>query len=209
MHRLVFVDDDKEDLRKFRKIVRGYYRCTTVHWPLQSKKLFSGPTPKILVSDLYLPSCNGDTTPTAAQREDAKRAAKRVSKQFSGLYSGPSVNHKARLRKTMDAIAEAYNLLKQQWSALGQSPGYGIALLMTWKAHHPKVPFVFYSRKITPEDVICVLQAGAVDAIRKGALENKEVLNRLALAQDIFQRKIVRRISARGLNANVTTIPRT
>jgi len=43
---------------------------------------------------------------------------------------------------------------------------------------------VFYSRKITPEDVTAVLEAGAVDAIRKGALKPEELLARLAVAQE-------------------------
>jgi DNA-binding NarL/FixJ family response regulator len=58
---------------------------------------------------------------------------------------------------------------------LGQSPDHGVALLARLKVSHPAVPFVFYSRKITPEDVIRVLRAGAADAIRKGALEEEEV----------------------------------
>jgi hypothetical protein len=43
---------------------------------------------------------------------------------------------------------------------------------------------------MTPEDVICVLQAGAVDAIRKGVLKKKEVLARLARAQDVGRFKL-------------------
>jgi DNA-binding response OmpR family regulator len=34
---------------------------------------------------------------------------------------------------------------------------------------HGGVPVAFYSRKISPEDVVRVLKAGAVDAIRKGS----------------------------------------
>jgi DNA-binding response OmpR family regulator len=59
------------------------------------------------------------------------------------------------------------------------------------RCHGPGVPIVFYSRKITPEDVIRVLQAGAVDAIRKGALEDEAVLARLASAQRIYHRALV------------------
>jgi DNA-binding NarL/FixJ family response regulator len=104
----------------------------------------------------------------------------------------------------MAAITRAYALLKKQWTGLGQSPGYGIALLAKVKAHYPTVPFVFYSRKITPEDVVCVLQAGAFDAIRKGALNNEEVLARIASAHEIYRRANTRRIRARGFNANIT-----
>jgi hypothetical protein len=63
---------------------------------------------------------------------------------------------------------------------MGQSPDNGIAILKQFKTIHPTVPFVFYSRKITPEDVVRVLEEGAFDAIRKGALTDEQVLARLA-----------------------------
>lgn len=94
----------------------------------------------------------------------------------------------------MQAISEAYEMLKLQWEALGQSPDHGVALLAQIKAQWREVPFVFYSRKITPEDVIRVLRAGAVDAIRKDALEDEEVLTRLANAQRLFERENVQTI---------------
>jgi len=128
MRRLVFIDDDKTELDAFLRIVGGKYDCTTVHWPNESEKLFSSPPPDIFVSDLYLPSETGDATPTAAQRDEAARAATKVGDSFSGLYSDPSLNDKARLQKTMNAIVDAYNMLRLQWSALGQSPDHGVAL---------------------------------------------------------------------------------
>jgi DNA-binding NtrC family response regulator len=204
--RLVFIDDDKEELRKFRKIVKGNCLCRTIHWPHQSEELFKSPPPDVFVSDLYLPPRGGDTTPTAAEIEDAKRAARRVAKRFSSLYRGRSRNGKVLLRKTMEAITEAYTLLMKQWSGLGQSPEYGVELLRKLKARHPEVPFVFYSRKITPEDVVCVLQAGAFDAIRKGALEDKDVRTRLSNAREVFRREAILSLRARGFNANVTTM---
>jgi DNA-binding NtrC family response regulator len=206
MQRLVFIDDDKTELKAFSKIVGGDYDCDTVHWPAESAKLFSGPSPNIFVSDLYVPPLTGDTTPTAAQRDAAATASKKVAEHFSGLYTDPHRDDKGRLKETMTAIAEAYAMLKLQWNALGQSPDNGIALLTKVKVHYPEVPFVFYSRKITPEDVIRILKAGAVDAIQKGALKNKELLARLARAQEILHRKDVQSIRAHGLNVNVTAI---
>jgi DNA-binding NarL/FixJ family response regulator len=52
-----------------------------------------------------------------------------------------------------------------------------IALLSKLRKLYPSVPVVFYSRKITAEDVTAVLEAGAVDAIRKGALQSEELLS--------------------------------
>jgi len=68
------------------------------------------------------------------------------------------------------------------------------------------VPFVFYSRKITPEDVIRVLRAGAVDAIRKG-VPDREVLERLTNAQELYRRDDIQAVRARQFNVNATMIP--
>jgi DNA-binding NarL/FixJ family response regulator len=169
--------------------------------------LFNSSPPDIFASDLYLPSASGDATPTAAQREEAARAATKVGESFSGLYSDPSLDDKARLQKTMKAITDAYEVLRLQWSALGQSPDHGVALLVKLKSRFPDVPFVFYSRKITPEDVTRVLRAGAADAIRKGALGDEEVLARLTAVQEIHRRADARSIRAHGLNVNATVVP--
>lgn len=206
MRRLVFIDDDETELKAFSDVVRGSYECETVHWPKEAAKLFGGSKPNIFVSDLYLPSLDGDRTPTDADRQVAARAARDVGDSFSSLCVDSSTDDKSRLRKTMKAIAAAYDMLRLQWSALGQSPDNGVALLAKVKAKYPEVPFVFYSRKITPEDVIRVLKAGAMDAIRKGALDKKEVLARLEAAQAIYERHDIQSIKAQGLNVNFTNI---
>ena len=115
--------------------------------------------PDIFVSDLYLPASTGDLLATEAQRNEAAEQARKVAERFSRLYSN-GVDDKARLQETMKAIGDAYAMLKLQWTALGQSPNHGVAMLAKLHAQHPDVPFVFYSRKITPEDVIRVLRAG-------------------------------------------------
>lgn len=207
MRRLVFIDDDKSELEAFGEIVSGVYDYAPVHWPGESAKLLAIPKPAIFVSDLYLPSPNGDRTPTSAERDAAKEAAQKTGERFSNLYVNGSQDDKARLQETMKAIADAYAMLKLQWSALGQSPDSGIAVLVKVKAQHPEVPFVFYSRKITPEDVIRVLKAGAIDAIRKGALTKDDVLARLETAQEIYQRLSAQTIRKQGLNINFTSVP--
>jgi len=78
------------------------------------------------------------------------------------------------------------------------------------KAHgrYGKVPVVFYSRKITPEDVLRVLEAGAVDAIRKGypgddpRAQRDWVLRPLDRAQHVH-----RLLSAYQPNVNTTLFP--
>jgi DNA-binding NarL/FixJ family response regulator len=202
---LVFIDDDTSELQEFSRIVVGHYECKTIHWPQESDQLFSGPAPDIFVSDLYLPPRTGDVDPTSAQRERGASKARDVAAQFLELYADSSRDDKVRLKATMAAIVAARDLLDQQWHALGQSPRNGIALLAELKTRYPDVPFVFYSRKITPEDVIDVLRAGAVDAIRKGVPE-REVLERLANAQELYRREDIQAIRERGFNVNATTI---
>jgi DNA-binding NarL/FixJ family response regulator len=208
MRRIIFIDDDKTELDAFLHLVGGEYDCVTIHWPHESAKLFGGPAPDIFVSDLYLPPSSGDTAPTAAQREEAVKATKKVAERFFGLYASASLDDKARLQETMKAIGDAYDMLRLQYSALQHSPDHGVALLTKLKACYPEVPFVFYSRKMTPEDVIRVLRMGAADAIRKGALTDEEVVLRLAAAQELHRRDDVKNIRACGFNVNATVLPR-
>ena len=204
MKRLVFIDDDQSELDEFRTIVDGRYEYEPMQWPRDKARLFSIAEPSIYVSDLYLPPPSGDATPTQAQRDNARKAAQQVGERFSKLYAGPSRTDKERLRETMKAMGKARDLLDRQWKALGQSPRHGIALCKKVMKHHRDVPFVFYSRKITPEDVIKVLWAGAVDAIRKGGLNPTEVRARLAVAQKLYARENVGRLRAQGLNVTIT-----
>ena len=206
MRRLVFIDDDKTELDDFGRIVEGEYDYAKIHWPSEAEQLFSGTAPDIFVSDLYLPPQNGDKVPTAAQRETVASAAKQVAERFSQLCADPTRDDKARLKETMKIIAAAFEMLELQWTALGQHPDHGIGLLTRLKSIHPMVPLVFYSRKITPKDVIRVLRAGAVDAIQKGALAPEDVLIRLEDARKFWHREDFQQIRKRGLNANVTFI---
>lgn len=205
MKRLVFIDDDKTELDEFSDIVKGKYQYRTVHWPGESEKLFKGDSPDIFVSDLYLPPQSGDTNPTDGQRSAAAKSANQVGERFSALYAS-TLDDKARLKETMKVIGAAFEVLEQQWRALGQHPDHGIELLTRLKSRHPGVPVVFYSRKITPKDVIRVLRAGAVDAIQKGALTAEEVLVRLQDAQKLWLRKGLQQLRKRGLNVNVTLV---
>lgn len=212
MRRLVFIDDDPTELDEFAKIVEGVYTCEKIRYPEDLAKLFSDPGPDIFVSDLYLPPKKGDSCPTPGQREEAAKFSILVAARFAGLYVGSPhediARDKARLKDTMSAINEAYQLLERQWRALGQSPDHGVELLRELKTRYSEVPFVFYSRKITPKDVIHVLQAGAVDAIQKGVTRD-QVLARLERALKIWHRKDLQSIRAEGLNVNTTVFPGT
>ena len=206
MKRLVFIDDDQSELDAFHTIVEDEYKYETIHWPGQAEELFRISAPSLYVSDLYLPPRGLERIPTATERDDAREAANLVVHRFSGLYVYESWDDKKRLRKTMDAMGDGRRSLDLQWTALGQSPTHGIALCREVMKRQRDVPFVFYSRKITPEDVVAVLQAGAVDAIRKG-LDPTELRARLVRAQELYAREDVGRLRAQGLNVNITIIP--
>ena len=185
MSTLVFIDDDERELKEFSALVEGEYTCKLIHWPNEREKLFSGQAPDLFVSDLYLPSTDGDHKPSAEQIEEAASTAREIAHRFHSLYAGgtqavESIEQcKARLRDTMTLITYAYDeLLTRQWEALGQSPNNGFALLEQVRQRFPEVPFVFYSRKINSEEAIKALQTGAVDAVRKG-VDREELLARL------------------------------
>src|SRR5258708_12445843 len=107
----------------------------------------------------------------------------------------------------MDGLGKVRAVLDAQWAALGQSPTHGVALMQRLRALYPDVPIVFYSRKITPEDVIRVLQAGAADAIRKKALTDDDVRARLRQVRDVYASAQARGLRDRGLNVNVPFFP--
>jgi len=189
MNRLVFIDDEKRELDEFGPLIEGEYTYTLIHWPNDREKLLSVAPPDLFVSDLYIPSADGDHKPTTEQIEEAASTAREIAHRFHSLYAGgtqavESIELcKACLQDTMGLITYAYEeLLRRQWEALGQSPNNGIALLQQVSERFPEVPFVFYSRKINSEDAIKVLKAGAVDAIRKG-VDPRELLVRLRDAQ--------------------------
>ena len=214
MRRLVFVDDDESELAAMGKIVEGRYRYVPIHWP-HERPTDEGKVkdpPDIVVLDLYLPPGHGEIPATMpdADRQSQREGARDLAERLQTLYPGPPYDDKKVLRDTMDCIQRAYELLERQWRALGQDPENGIQLLRELKAHprYGHVPVVFYSRKITPEDVVKVLQAGAVDAIRKGYPRGKEseakarVLSRLDRAQHVY-----RLIRTPELNVNTTLFP--
>src|SRR5215471_8530690 len=195
MNRLVFIDDDKRELDEFGPLTEDEYIYTPIQWPNDREKLFSGQPPDLFVSDLYLPTTDGDHHPTTEQIDAAASTAREIAHRFHNLYAGGTQAVKSielcktRLRDTMGLITYAYEeLLSRQWEALGQSPNNGIALLQQVSERFPEVPFVFYSRKINSEDAIKVLKAGAVDAIRKG-VDPKELLARLRDAQQFRGRR--------------------
>jgi len=187
MKRLVFVDDDRDELEAMEQLVVGTYAFVGLHWPREvpNRVTIGEPTPAIFVSDLYVPSLNGrdefidfPAEVLAKQTELAKKTAE----AFMRLYPGPQ-NAKRRMRQTMAALVLGRELLDEQWQGLAQSPEHGLGILALVRDEYPGVPFVFYSRKITPDDVVRTLSAGAADAIQKRDWRDpNELLQRLRAA---------------------------
>ncbi len=205
--RLAFFDDDADELKAFGEIVRGRYQYDQYHWPRETVDAIQG-RPNIFVLDLYLPSEVGGESATipAEKLVGQKMLAEGVEHCFSRLYLEFAHDAKRLLRETMSCLARGRHLLDAQWKALEQDPEHGIGLMKRIQHKFPGVPVVFYSRKITPQDVWCVLVAGAVDAIQKGALKDHQVLERLARAQEIYQLTQAE-LKAKALNVNVTILP--
>jgi DNA-binding NarL/FixJ family response regulator len=208
---LLFVDDDEAERAAFRQIVELEYEYVELPWPRgrpieEFIRARPGGAPDIVVLDLYLPPEGGSAPEIITADELARQQAMmaRAIDNLSRLY--PSYKGKAKdlLRDTMRDLSEVRAILDAQWQALGQSPDHGVALMQRLRARYPGVPVVFYSRKITPEDVRRVLAAGAADAIRKRALTDEMVPAQLKRAREIYHSAEARGLHARGLNANVT-----
>jgi len=199
---LVFVDDDPEELESVRKLLGSKYDLQLVHWPLQR---ISGRPPDIFVLDLYLPSAKmGEKQMSSEAIREQADQVQRIAANLPVLYSNHAHDGKRLLRETMTCLSELRKVLDAQVKALGQSPGNGLRLLASLKKRYPGVPVVFYSRKITPEDVVTVLKAGAADAIRKRALSSSQLIARLEQAQRLYGTSKALRLGRAGRNINVT-----
>lgn len=188
---LVFVDDDEAERKAMQEIATNCgYTYEAIAWPAPAENPFAkfkASPSDLFVLDLYLPPRDGSASERISNEQCAVQSimAERIAKWFSRLYEAPCAGREKRLlRDTMECLVEAKSLLDSQWSAMGQHPKNGIELLQDLRRQFPDVPVVFYSRKITPENVIEVLQAGAVDAIRKGSLPDSKLLSRLRRAQE-------------------------
>jgi CheY-like chemotaxis protein len=213
--RLVFVDDDPQELEDFGSIVTDEYSYQPVHWPLSgSLDDIVGKPPAIFVLDMYFPPV-GDGPPDSISDDSRiaqSKTAKVLADRLSHLYD-QRVEGKRLLRETFACIQGAYDLLWAQCQELKQSPENGRALLATLKSHskYRNVPVAFYSRKMTVEEAVRALQAGATAVIPKvhhppGRQDREAVLHQLravqALPGGFFRRTVCRWLGV--VNFNVT-----
>ena len=70
MDRLVFIDDDEDELELMRGLVVGAYEYVPLHWPRQKPaEDLTGSPPDIFVSDLYLPPKDDGDDPIDHSKE--------------------------------------------------------------------------------------------------------------------------------------------
>ena len=213
--RLVFIDDDPQELEDLRSIVEADYQYSPIRWPApQPLQDLIGEPPAIFVLDLYFP--DHEATPgciPAAQLNEQAALSRQIAQRFLRLYDGPP-DGKRLLRDTLSSIRAAYALLWAQCRELRQSAENGRALLQRLQAHrlYRRVPVVFYSRKATVEEALRALQAGALAVIPKPdsppqGSARESVLAQIKKAQALH-RSGWRARCARwlGLNVNLTMI---
>ena len=216
--RLVFIDDDPQELADLRLIVQEDYDYVPIQWPYaQSLDELIGETPALFVLDLFFPPVD-ETTPNgipSTHVSEQTAAARRIGEDFSHLYDA-QLNGKDLLRKTFSNILKAYDLLWAQCADLNQSADNGRALLAQIKSdrRYKQVPVVIYSRKVTVPEAVRALQAGAVSVIQKvespPSREQKElVLSQLKVAQALPTAGWKSRLlPLLGINVNVTLFKR-
>lgn len=210
--RLVFFDDDPQELEDLRSIVQADYQYSPIRWPArQPIEDLIGEPPAIFVLDLYFPD-NENTPQRISPEALAAQAAtaRDLARRFSQLYEAPT-DAKALLRETFASIRAAYALLWAQCRELRQSPENGLALLHRLQAHrlYRGVPVVFYSRKATVEEALRALQAGALAVIPKPDSPPQDSARESVLAQ-LKKAQALHRSAWKarwlGLNVNLTMI---
>jgi DNA-binding response OmpR family regulator len=139
--RLCVVDDDPEELRRFREYMETRFIIgagTSLDAALEDLRRQGHSSPDLYVLDLYFPQ--GGTS-TQEQLEDLANARKRL----------------------LDSHADFASLLAK----LGQAPQGGFRLAGRLSRFGQRAPFVFFSRKATAEDVVQGLDIGALRVIKK------------------------------------------
>jgi len=210
--KLLFVDDDPEEIKTIKPLVEAEFDFEGRAWPFDGPiQDVVGNAPDIFVLDLYLPPA-GESAPEDIPDEEMavqQALAERASRRFSALYVNYEPNGgKKLLQQTMACLTIGRKLLERQWKALGQAPENGVKLMNLLKELYPGVPVIFYSRKITPDDVVEVMRAGAFDAIQKGSLTDEKLRARLKSDIALFRSPVAQQALKRGENFNVTTSAR-
>ncbi|HUL79534.1 MAG TPA: response regulator [Vicinamibacteria bacterium] len=161
-----FVDDDPEEVRRFRDLLGGRLLVgagTSLSGALEDLRGQGREQPDAFVLDLYFPESGTGT-----------------------------VEDRAELTRAWDRFLEAQAEIRKVLERLGQSREGGLALARRIRAEFPGVPFAFFTRKGTLEDAIAALEVGAASIVKKPDPGPRERRGRstaeaydLALARDL------------------------
>jgi DNA-binding NarL/FixJ family response regulator len=206
--KLLFIDDDPEEIKAIKPLVSAEFEFEGRSWPFDGQiEHVVGDIPDIFVLDLYLPPAGGPAQEDISEAEMAveQAIAERAGRRFAALYTNyEPKGGKRLLQQTMACLSIGRELLDRQWKAMGQSPKNGIELMRRLKELHPNVPIIFYSRKISPADVVDVMRAGAFDAIQKGSLTDERLRARLKSDIALFKSPAAGQARERREHFNVT-----
>ncbi len=91
MAKLVFIDDDPEELDKMRPIVGDEYDYRPIPWPLDGslEDAIGEPGPDIFVLDLYLPPGSGPASTVVP--DDVRRGQTAIAEEVSGAAGSGTI----------------------------------------------------------------------------------------------------------------------
>ena len=180
---ICFVDDDPDEVRRFRRLLGGRFVVaagTSLPEAVADLRAQGRERPDAFALDLYFPEGRPNT-------EDERSDLARAWAQF------------------LDAKAALGDVLAR----VRQSPEGGLGLARRVATEFPGVPFAFFTRKGTLEDAIAALEAGAAaivkkpdpDAREREALPATEAAD-AALGRELSSvvRGLERAMEQRGLN---------
>jgi CheY-like chemotaxis protein len=136
-----FVDDDPEEIRRFRRYLEGRFLVgagTSLPEALEDLRKQGRDAPDVFALDLYFP--RGEPN-TPEERAELGRAWSRF----------------------LEARAELLGVLGR----LRQSPEGGFVLARQLTERFPGIPVAFFTRKGTLEDAIQALEEGAAAIVKK------------------------------------------
>ena len=215
--RLVFIDDDPQELDDFGPLVREAYDYVGVRWPMAgSLEEAIGPAPALFVLDMYFHRRRAGRGRRLGKRRARGRQRRRarwrngwpILRRGGRRETTAARNlrlHPGRVRPAVGAVPGTRTIAGNRPRAAGRA-----AQPSTLPARAGGV----YSRKVTTREAVLALAAGATAVIPKAPSPPRKedgewVLRELEAARAVPAGR-VRRALARGLgiaNFNVTVFP--
>jgi DNA-binding NtrC family response regulator len=136
---ICFVDDDPEEVRRFRDNLKARYRVgagTSIDQAFEDLKKNGGKRPKLFLFDLYYPTGPLSTKTELEELAHARQEFLKAEARFREVL--------CKLRQSSDG-------------------GFRLARIVRKR----RIPFAFFTRKGTLEDAIAAYEGGALSVIKK------------------------------------------